>query len=169
MKAVFKRIVEGVAYLHSRDVAHRDIKLNNIVLDSLESPKIIDFGFARRGVNSNFESGCGTVNYMAPELLSNLNNKKKAGKADIWALGVILYYLITRRYPFRATNENVLFNKVKNEAANTACVEDKKARFLLEQMLAKQQDARPTCQQVLESDYFTQVEESQAVFELKKD
>ena len=46
IKAVFKKIVEGVGYLHSCDVVHRDIKLNNIVLDNLDKPKIIDFGFA---------------------------------------------------------------------------------------------------------------------------
>ena len=161
--------MEGVGYLHSCDVVHRDIKLNNIVLDNLDKPKIIDFGFARRGINNNFESGCGTVNYMAPELLNNLNNKKKACKADIWALGVILYYLITKRYPFRATNENVLFNKVKTEAANLTCITDQNARLVLEQMLAKQQEARPTCQQVLDSDYLTDDEDPDAIFELKKD
>ena len=74
----------------------------NIVLFDLDKPKIIDFGFARKGINSNFESGCGTSSYMAPELLSsNNNNGKRAYKADVWALGVILFYLLTKKYPFR--------------------------------------------------------------------
>ena len=72
----------------------------NIVLNGLEHPKIVDFGFARKGINSNFESGCGTAYYMAPELLTS-SYTKKACKGDIWALGVILYYLLTKYYPFR--------------------------------------------------------------------
>lgn len=101
IKSLFKKIVEGVAYLHKNDIAHRDLKLGNIVLRDLEEPKIIDFGFARRGAHGNFESGCGTASYMAPELLSNTNTGKRASKGDVWALGVILYYLLVRKYPFR--------------------------------------------------------------------
>ena len=79
---------------------HRDLKLMNIVVNDLKTPKIVDFGFARYGIEDNFEGGCGTPSYMAPELLIT-SNAKKAWKADIWALGIILYYLLTKGYPFR--------------------------------------------------------------------
>lgn len=97
---MFKKIVEGVNYLHTNDIAHRDLKLMNIVLDDMETPKIVDFGFAKRGAHKNFDNGCGTPKYMAPELLGT-SNEKKAWQADIWALGVILFYLLTKQYPFK--------------------------------------------------------------------
>lgn len=104
IKRLFKKIVEGVKYLHDQNIVHRDLKLMNIVLADLDSPKIVDFGFARQGLDSNFENGCGTPSYMAPELLGSATNKR-ACKADVWALGVILFYLLTKNYPFRCKLE----------------------------------------------------------------
>lgn len=99
---MFKKIVEGVKYLHDRNIVHRDLKLMNIVVNDLNNPKIVDFGFARVGVEENFENGCGTPSYMAPELLMSTTTKR-ACKADIWALGIILFYLLTKTYPFRCS------------------------------------------------------------------
>jgi len=104
---LFRKIVEGVQYLHDKDICHRDLKLLNIVLKDIEHPKIIDFGFARKGAEQNFDGGTGTTAYMAPELLVT-NNKKKASKADVWALGVTLYYLLSGKYPFDC---KLLFNR----------------------------------------------------------
>ena len=154
---LFRKIVEGVWYLHKQDIVHRDLKLMNIVLFDLEKPKIIDFGFARKGINLNFESGCGTASYMAPELLSsNNNNGKRAYKADIWALGVILFYLLTKKYPFRCTasfhpalNENELYHKIRQEKLNLRLIKDEQAANLLEKMLSKDQDHRPNCEEIL--------------------
>ena len=94
--------MEGVKYLHDKDIVHRDLKLLNIVVADLKSPKIVDFGFARYGIKENFESGCGTPSYMSPELLT-ASSVKEAYKSDIWAMGVILYYLLTKYYPFRCS------------------------------------------------------------------
>lgn len=102
IKQLFKKIVEGVNYLHGKDIVHRDLKLMNIVLNDIGSPKIVDFGFSRVGIDKNYESGCGTPSYMAPELLTN-STQKIASKADIWALGVILYFLLTKNYPFKCS------------------------------------------------------------------
>lgn len=136
----------------------------NIVLFDLDMPKIIDFGFARKGINSNFESGCGTASYMAPELLSsNNNNGKRAYKADIWALGVILFYLLTKKYPFRcivqshlALNENELYHKIRQEKLSLRLVNDAVAGSLLEKMLSKNQDHRPNCEEILNHAWFMQ-------------
>lgn len=94
--------------MHSLGIVHRDLKLQNIVVSksSLTEPKIVDFGFARRGLMvSEGSSRCGTLGYMAPELLSFGKKDKPvsldASKADVWALGVILYYLMLKKYPFK--------------------------------------------------------------------
>lgn len=154
-RQLFRRIVEGVAYLHKMDVAHRDIKLNNIVLRDLAEPKLIDFGFARRGAHLNHESGCGTTSYMAPELLSSSNTGKRASKADVWALGVLLYYLLTRKYPFRASNDNVLFHKIRSDKPNLWIINDPDAVALLDKIFNKNQDLRPSCEEILRHPFCT--------------
>ena len=158
-KVLFRKLVEGVGYLHKSDIVHRDLKLQNVVLSSLDSPKIIDFGFARKGINLNFESGCGTANYMSPELLSS-SNGKRAFKADIWALGIILFYLLTKKYPFRcrlmlitALNENELYHKIRHEKLSLRLVKDESACRLLDVMLSKNQDHRPNCDEILRHEW----------------
>ena len=99
-KGLFFKIVKGVEHIHNKNIVHRDLKLQNIVVKNLDTPKIVDFGFSRKGLYLNFDDHCGTPNYMAPELLSP-KKSRKAIYADIWALGIILFYLLTEEYPFR--------------------------------------------------------------------
>jgi serine/threonine protein kinase len=87
----------GLHYLHSNGVCHRDLKLDNILLDSEYNCKIIDFGFATElkgkdssGFNNSF---IGTASYMAPEIL--YGHKYQGHVADLFALGVILFNLYT--------------------------------------------------------------------------
>ncbi len=101
-KTLFYKIVKGVEHIHSKNTVHRDLKLQNIVVKNLDSPKIVDFGFSRKGLFLNFDDHCGTPNYMAPELLFP-KKSRKAVYADIWALGIILFYLLAEEYPFRGT------------------------------------------------------------------
>ena len=85
--------------MHSQKIAHRDIKLENILIDNRDRVKIIDFGFS---VNYKDKMGglkmhCGTPNYMAPEIV-----QKKAYNptcVDVWALGVLLYRMVAGVYP----------------------------------------------------------------------
>ena len=104
VKPLFYKILQAVDHIHGKNVVHRDLKLQNIVLKSMDNPKIVDFGFSRKGLFSNFEDNCGTPNYMSPELLYP-KRSKKAVYSDIWALGIILYYLITQDYPFKGKME----------------------------------------------------------------
>ena len=90
-------------FLHSLSIAHRDIKLENIVCDEdLNNIKFIDFGLC---IDMNEEEGqlskefCGTMHYMPPEILQNRPYEPK--NADIWSLGVVLYKLSFDRFPFR--------------------------------------------------------------------
>lgn len=91
-------------------IAHRDLKLDNIVISNdLETVKIIDFGLC---VDINLSKQdlcmqfCGTLPYMAPEMLRKQEYNPK--KADIWALGVILYRLLFEKYPYRGRTERDL-------------------------------------------------------------
>ena len=105
------QLVGAVAYLHSRNMVHRDLKLQNVLVNSDYNLKLIDFGFATR-----VESGtllnvyCGTPSYMSPEIVSRT---PYAGKSsDIWALGCLLVKLTTGTFPFRGTSEQDLFQRI---------------------------------------------------------
>ena len=69
VRKIFTQIIEGVAYMHSRSIAHRDLKLDNILISSKDEVKIIDFGFGAKCVNmEKLTTYCGTPNYMDPLL-----------------------------------------------------------------------------------------------------
>lgn len=96
-KPIFKQIVKAVEYLHDIGVVHRDLKLENILINDqggLNTVKLIDFGFAtncKQGIK--LSTFCGTPCYMDPDLSKE---RKYLGQAvDVWALGVILFKLLT--------------------------------------------------------------------------
>lgn len=94
------QVVNAVHYLHSTvDIAHRDIKLENIVLDRHRNARLVDFGAAREGAQILRQSMQGTPAYMAPEVAQG--QKHKGAAADVWSLGVLLYNLLTKgAFPF---------------------------------------------------------------------
>lgn len=95
--AVFVQIVKGVHYMHDLNIAHRDLKLTNLLIDENYCVKIIDFGFACDASQRQLLY-CGTPSYMAPEIV-----EKKlylAKPVDVWSLGVILFKLLSGEYAF---------------------------------------------------------------------
>ena len=111
---IFIQIVQGISYCQSKNICHRDIKLENILLVNDDVVKIIDFGFAVKASKENYQKlFCGTPSYMAPEIV----NKEKyiAQYSDIWSLGVLFYAMLYGRFPFKAKTQEELFDKI-NEA-----------------------------------------------------
>jgi serine/threonine protein kinase len=105
-------VVFGIHYLHQRNVTHRDIKLENILLDETRTRvKLIDFGFSTCIPHEKkVKIFCGTPSYMAPEIVSKI---EYAGPpADIWALGVLLYALLCGRFPFKGSNDKELYTNI---------------------------------------------------------
>lgn len=99
-KKVFRQLCHGVNYCHNRNVLHRDIKLENILLDENLNVKIIDFGFSICiPPEKTLAIFCGTPSYMSPEIVTKC--QYKGGPSDVWALGVVLYALLCGRFPFR--------------------------------------------------------------------
>ena len=117
IKEIFIQIVEGVEFIHNNNVIHRDLKPNNILFLDKEKTKvvIIDFGL------SGFSNGlikevikAGTFKFLSPEILCR-ENFSSSSKIDIWALGVILYLMNFKKYPFEGNNEKEIFDKIENE------------------------------------------------------
>ena len=88
----FRQIIYGIDYLHSHSICHRDLKLENILLDEQDNVKIGDFGFARWMKTNIAETSCGSLHYAAPEVVKG--TKYDGRIADVWSCGVILYSLI---------------------------------------------------------------------------
>lgn len=96
------QICDAVKYMHNLNFAHRDLKLENLLLDSGMNIKVADFGFVRKNAgNSLSKTYCGSKSYAAPEILIGKPYKPK--KSDVWALGVILYIIVTGKMPFDET------------------------------------------------------------------
>ncbi|KAH7851764.1 hypothetical protein Vadar_016269 [Vaccinium darrowii] len=102
----FQQLISGVNYCHSMQICHRDLKLENTLLDGSSAPrlKICDFGYSKSSVlHSQPKSTVGTPAYIAPEVFSR---KEYDGKiADVWSCGVTLYVMLVGAYPFEDTDD----------------------------------------------------------------
>ncbi|XP_023914786.2 serine/threonine-protein kinase SAPK2 [Quercus suber] len=108
----FQQLISGVSYCHSMQICHRDLKLENTLLDGSTAPrvKICDFGYSKSSVlHSQPKSTVGTPAYIAPEVLSK---KEYDGKiADVWSCGVTLYVMLIGAYPFEDPDDPRNFRK----------------------------------------------------------
>eukprot|EP01125_Pyxidicula_operculata_P014218 TRINITY_DN4735_c0_g1_i1.p1 TRINITY_DN4735_c0_g1~~TRINITY_DN4735_c0_g1_i1.p1 ORF type:complete len:957 (-),score=268.57 TRINITY_DN4735_c0_g1_i1:187-3057(-) len=112
-RKLFVQIIDAIGHCHERRVIHRDIKAENIFLDeTLEIVKIGDWGFATVfKPGSTLETACGSLDYAAPEILSG---KPHVGpEVDVWALGVLLYFMVCGWLPFRAATDFDVYSKIK--------------------------------------------------------
>ncbi|KAH0887955.1 hypothetical protein HID58_050384 [Brassica napus] len=108
----FQQLICGVDYCHSLQICHRDLKLENTLLDGSPAPllKICDFGYSKSSIlHSRPKSTVGTPAYIAPEVLSR---REYDGKhADVWSCGVTLYVMLVGAYPFEDPNDPKNFRK----------------------------------------------------------
>ncbi|KAK7263089.1 hypothetical protein RJT34_30673 [Clitoria ternatea] len=108
----FQQLISGVSYCHAMQVCHRDLKLENTLLDGSPAPrlKICDFGYSKSSVlHSQPKSTVGTPAYIAPEVL--LKQEYDGKLADVWSCGVTLYVMLVGAYPFEDPNEPKDFRK----------------------------------------------------------
>lgn len=104
-------MTEAVKYLHDKGIAHRDIKMENVLLDPLGNVKLIDFGFSVRVPKSKkLNIFCGTPSYMSPEIVSKTPHPPFT--SDIWSLGVLLSTMVTGQHPFKGSNDRDLYRNI---------------------------------------------------------
>lgn len=109
---LFSQLISAIDYLSKFGVSHRDIKLDNILVQD-NKIKLIDFGLSNRfdpKTNSLLSTSCGSPSYAAPEII--LGEKYDGVISDLWSCGVVLYALVCAHLPFEATSENELFEKI---------------------------------------------------------
>lgn len=105
------QIILGLGYLHNEGIVHRDLKLENILIDEDGYIKIIDFGLAK--ILKNEEETmtyCGTPEYLAPEVISHKGHHKSV---DWWAVGILIYEMMIGVTPFYNKNRNMMLSKIQ--------------------------------------------------------
>jgi len=161
----FKQIVSGIAYLHSKGVVHRDLKMENLLLaspDDITHIKIVDFGLAKSSGKLNCRMGtiCGTPQYVAPEIIESAESYAAYGKAvDMWSAGVVLFILLGGYPPFHHDNESVMFEQIRHgkfkfdeEVWNTI---SSNAKDLIRKLLSVNPAARCTAEECLQHPWFS--------------
>ena len=163
-KFLFKQIILGLQHIHSHNIVHRDVKLENILIDLNNTIKICDFGIGRVLSNPDdlLHDQCGTPMYMAPEILFSSQEKGYKGfPVDIWSAGIALYIMLSGSLPFSVKKDDSLNdnkNKKKNMALRQAIMHgnpkkieniSEKARDLLHGLLNKDPNKRLTIEEIL--------------------
>ncbi|KAA6389684.1 MAG: putative serine/threonine-protein kinase unc-51 [Streblomastix strix] len=125
IRVIMRQILEGLCFIHSQNIIHRDIKGGNIMMHSVPRSgkvilKIADFGevkqISKSSQNQMKVSVRGTPPYMAPELYFGIG--KADTKVDMWSLGMLLYQMLTHTFPFNPTNEYEIGQFLGNEILN---------------------------------------------------
>lgn len=105
---IIRQVADALSYMHSIGVSHRDIKLGNVLINDKGKICVIDFGFTVDGGNNKLKNYCGTPCYMSPEIVEK---KPYLGdKADVWALGVMLFRLCFGEQPFKGKSNELKKN-----------------------------------------------------------
>ena len=150
---LFIQMSIGLYYIHSKKIIHRDIKTLNIFLTKNLDAKIGDLGVAKILENTNHAmTFIGTPYYVSPEMCKN---KPYNEKSDIWALGCILYELLTFNHPFTATNQAALFIKILKNKYNPfppGVPDDLKN--MVDFILNKDYELRPSMKDIITSNSF---------------
>ena len=112
-KSIFRQMVRAVEYIHEQKVTHRDLKLENLLMDNEKDlVKVIDFGFSTCfSHEKKVKLFCGTPTYMAPEIV--MRKEYSGPPADVWALGVVLFVMLCGCFPFKAPTDRELFKKIE--------------------------------------------------------
>eukprot|EP01128_Nolandella_sp_AFSM9_P008657 TRINITY_DN5349_c0_g1_i1.p1 TRINITY_DN5349_c0_g1~~TRINITY_DN5349_c0_g1_i1.p1 ORF type:complete len:571 (+),score=91.46 TRINITY_DN5349_c0_g1_i1:59-1771(+) len=147
----FVQMLSGMKHCHSMQIVHRDLKAENIFLDgSLTQVKIGDFGFAALlNAPEDKEDSCGSLDYAAPEILSG--QTKVSPSADVWALGVVLYFMISGWLPFRAATDFDVYQKIRRaEYRPLPSTLSRDLQEIIASIFTTDAASRPTCAELLE-------------------
>ncbi|RWS30804.1 testis-specific serine/threonine-protein kinase 1-like protein [Leptotrombidium deliense] len=157
-KLWFKQLADGVNCIHCHGISHRDLKIDNLLLDEDDILKITDFGFSRKifneadGRRQLSITYCGSDMYSAPEIISQTPYKPEM--ADVWSMGVILFTMVNDSFPFDDTlSARALYLKQKNKDwSHVSEIEQKLSedcKTIVKQMLEPEVSKRLTLLEIL--------------------
>jgi serine/threonine protein kinase len=144
---IFYQVVSALQFCHAQKVAHRDLKLQNILITSFPYVKLTDFGLAGHFAVDGMHTFCGSPAYSAPECLSLIEYDGEL--ADCWSLGVILYELVTGRSPWPITNLAKTIVQVKSCQFKIPSGVSPSCADLIGRLLRLRPDERLRCEEIL--------------------
>ena len=156
-KYAFKQIIEAVHYCHKKGVIHRDIKLDNVLLNCNGDIKLCDFGVSKKLVSGEkITEQCGTPAYIAPEVIKGKGYYGFA--SDIWSSGVLLYTMLFGTIPFKAHNMKDLHKQIKKAKYNLKNEISSEAQNLIKSMLITDPNKRITIPEILNHSWLNDTE-----------
>ena len=149
----FQQLINTLFYLHSQNIAHRDIKIDNMLLDKDKDLKLVDFGLSTKYTDDSLlDQPCGTVVYAAPEVLEG---KEYHGMlADVWSSGIVLYGMLAGFLPFSDKSDEVNKKQVIKGEINIPDFFPDLVKDLLKHMLDVDPMTRYTLQEIKEHPWF---------------
>lgn len=155
-RRIFGQLCLALAYIHAKGIVHRDLKLENVLLDERCNVKLGDFGFTREyEANKLMDTFCGTTGYAAPEMLAA---KRYTGEqVDIWSLGIILYALLCGALPFDDDDETIMKSKILKGEFEIPDVLSPEAQDLIQLILQRDPAKRPSIKAILAHPWFSKV------------
>ncbi|CAK93859.1 unnamed protein product (macronuclear) [Paramecium tetraurelia] len=152
---IFQQLANAIKYLHSKNIAHRDIKMENILLLTDNYVKLIDFGFSICiQDNQKVNVFCGTPSYMSPELVTKVPHNPLC--SDIWSLGILLYRMLLGEYPFKGHNDKELYKAIQQNKVKMPNDMNQNITNLIKGCLEKNVNQRFTIEQILCNPLFQQ-------------
>lgn len=135
---IITQLLDVVRYLHNKDVIYGDLSVTNVLINDVCELKLIDFGNCSKiDVENN---SVGTFAFLSPELLSG--EVKRINKmSELWALGMLIFVVLTGNIPFQGNNENTLYHRIMNNKISYKNV-PKKYKKLLKSLLRKKYNKR---------------------------
>ena len=153
----FQQLINCLFYLHSQNIAHRDIKIDNMLLDSNNDLKLIDFGLSTKYTDDDLlDQPCGTVVYAAPEVLEG---KEYHGMlADVWSSGIVLFGMLAGYLPFSDKDDEENKKQVIKGKINLPDFFSDQVKDLLKHMLDVNPMTRYTLQEIKDHPWFNTIE-----------
>ncbi|XP_048214606.1 sperm motility kinase 4A-like [Perognathus longimembris pacificus] len=156
-RQIFWQILSGVKYCHDNFIAHRDLKAENILLDSRGTAKLCDFGLSIRFLPRQLlDMECGTMAYWPPEMFKQ--QRYQGPKMDVWSLGVLLYYMVMGELPYKGGSRVVLREQVLSGVFLVRRSFSRELRGILAYMMKSDPELRPSVWQLMHHRWFRQHE-----------
>lgn len=153
----FRQLISAVKHCHSRGVFHRDLKLDNLLLDENDNLKVTDFGLSavKNQIRPDglLHTVCGTPSYVAPEILAKKGYE--GAKADVWSCGVVLFSVTAGYLPFNDYNVTVLYRKIYRGQFRFPKWMSCDLKNLLSRMLDTNPKTRISVDEILEDPWFS--------------
>lgn len=152
-KVVATQVLDALKECHSNQIAHRDIKPQNVMIDSNKRVQLCDFGIAQVVEDTNIKRYDGSIMFLPPEMLSRVPYDPK--KADIWMLGITFYFLVCGAQPFTGKTMSELIRNITIGYAKFPCMISHSITKFISKMIAKDPNSRPTCEELLKDPLFS--------------